>query len=86
MQPFVQMNQMTRIEPDAKKWIAKMRLDDGMQFAAGHTDADGFVPLDDGAEIRRDQFLEVILHSGGQVAFVLQASQPPRAFSAPQMP
>ena len=68
-----------------KKGSPRCDFDDGMQLAAGHADADRFIPLDDGAEIGRDQLLDIIAHIGRQV-ISSRASQPPRALSAPQMP
>ena len=74
---------MTRIQPDAEEWIAEMPVYDGLQLTAGHADADGFVPFDDGAEIWRDQFIDIIPHTIRQVARIMRQPAAARVEGAP---
>ena len=62
---------MARVEEDAEERVAQPAVDDLLQRAAGLSDAQRPVPLDDGLEVRTGEALDVVADAGLQLAGVL---------------
>ena len=64
--PFVQVNLVSRVEEDPEKTLSEMAVDHRLKFAAGHPDSKRRVPFGNGLEIRGYKPLDIVANVIGQ--------------------